>query len=512
VLKAADPDPWRQRLRVVLRTEDPREAQRLADEAVVARQPPWTLLLLSKVLRTAGPRQGLALMRRAQAQYPGDFWVNFHLAWLLEQDPDKTDDPVRFYSVAVALRPGSALVRYNLAMALAKRGEVDKGITLLRQVASVKPDVAVFHFGLGWCLQTKGDREGAIQAYRRALQLDPDSVGVCKNLGQLLGEKADQAGVNEVIAKLRRIVQRKPNEPDAFLALGDLLRKKQDRDGALAAYRRAKDTLPRDNFDAHFKFADHLKDEGVFDEALAAFQYCAELAAKTKRPDQRERAARAIQEIGESRLLTAGRAHARRREWEKAARCYAPLPRRDRPPGDEICFERAAVLLLSGDDEGYRRACARMIARCGKKGFRAFLAARACTLAPGSREMTARAGQLAEKELTANPRAFWLLTEQAALHYRAGRFDRALPLLEQSLKLDPRPGSAVLNRLWLALTCQRLGQKPQGRSWLEEATKFLDQYREGLRADAEQRLGLHLHNWLEAHVLRREAEALLSWR
>jgi hypothetical protein len=31
-------------------------------------------------------------------------------------------------------------------------------------------------------------------------------------------------------------------------------------------------------------------------------------------------------------------------------------------------------------------------------------------------------------------------------------------------------------------------------------------------ARADEELGLHLHNWLEAHVLRREAEALLSPR
>jgi hypothetical protein len=29
-------------------------------------------------------------------------------------------------------------------------------------------------------------------------------------------------------------------------------------------------------------------------------------------------------------------------------------------------------------------------------------------------------------------------------------------------------------------------------------------------ARAEEELGLHYHNWLEAHVLRREAEALLG--
>ena len=29
-------------------------------------------------------------------------------------------------------------------------------------------------------------------------------------------------------------------------------------------------------------------------------------------------------------------------------------------------------------------------------------------------------------------------------------------------------------------------------------------------ARAEEEIGLHLHNWLEAHVLRREAEAIIS--
>ncbi|HEV3162937.1 MAG TPA: hypothetical protein VGZ22_02770 [Isosphaeraceae bacterium] len=34
--------------------------------------------------------------------------------------------------------------------------------------------------------------------------------------------------------------------------------------------------------------------------------------------------------------------------------------------------------------------------------------------------------------------------------------------------------------------------------------------RRGMLARAEAEVGLHLHNWLEAHVLRREAEALIQ--
>jgi serine/threonine-protein kinase len=514
VLSAADPDPWRQRLRAEQAKNDQRELQRLADEVDVSKQPPWTLMLLGMRLRTGGsPRQGLALMRRAQGQYPGDFWVNFELGYQLDHDPDKSDDPVRFYRVAVALRPDDPVVRMLLCNALTTRGEVDKAITVLRDTIALHPDLAIFHFNLGLCLAATGERDVAIKAYRRTIELDPDHVGACTQLGLALDARGDRAGLNEAIDRVQQVVKRKPNDPGVYSDLGDLLLRKNDLEGARSAFRRAKDALGPDDFDAHFNLGGHLKDQRLFDEARAAFRYCEELATKMKRADLRERAARAARETELLPLLALGRAHASRREWGQAARCYTQLLSRDQVPNDEVCFENAAVLLLSGDHEGYRGACARMIERCGKdKAFRAYLAARACTLTPDSPEQAVRAGQLAETELKASPTAFWLLTQQAALHYRAGRFDRALPLLEQSLKADNRPGSAVLNWLWLALTCQRLGQDAQARSWLEKATRCLDQFRNGLPDRAEQELGFHRHNWMEAHALRREAEACVGKR
>jgi hypothetical protein len=86
-----------------------------------------------------------------------------------------------------------------------------------------------------------------------------------------------------------------------------------------------------------------------------------------------------------------------------------------------------------------------------------------------------------------------------------------LPLLEQSLHADHKSGRAVLNWLWLALVNQRLGKLEEAHRWLAQATAWLDRYGE-MPSRAEEELGLHLHNWLEAHVLRSEAEALLGIR
>ena len=66
----------------------------------------------------------------------------------------------------------------------------------------------------------------------------------------------------------------------------------------------------------------------------------------------------------------------------------------------------------------------------------------------------------------ATPKQFWSLTEQGALAYRAGRFQEAVSLFEQSLKADSPPGRAVVNWAWLALASQRLGKAEEARRWL----------------------------------------------
>ncbi len=67
----------------------------------------------------------------------------------------------------------------------------------------------------------------------------------------------------------------------------------------------------------------------------------------------------------------------------------------------------------------------------------------------------------------------------------------------------------MVNWLWLALAHQRLGKSEEARRSLDKALEWLDQYRDGMPGGAEQEMGLHLHNWLEAHIVRTEAEATI---
>jgi tetratricopeptide (TPR) repeat protein len=201
------------------------------------------------------------------------------------------------------------------------------------------------------------------------------------------------------------------------------------------------------------------------------------------------------------------RAHIGRQEWKQAAECYGAGFVLEPTDNGELWFEYAACQLLAGDQAAHRQSCAHMLARYqATPNMRVFLVARACTLASGSTADPAALRRLSAPLLRSTD--FAALTELGALQVRTESFPAAVTLLERSLLADGRPGRAVLNWLWLALVYQKMGNPDEARRWLYKAKGWLDQ-QEGRMPRESSEMGSHLHNWLEAHVLRREAETLL---
>jgi serine/threonine-protein kinase len=360
------------------------------------------------------------------------------------------------------------------------------------------------NYELGWVFRQSGRSDEALGFFRVALALRPQSSLAQNALGVTLHANS------WLYAAARAAVRASAGQvsPETGLTEQERVGLRRQALDWLRACLELKTKLLEDGKAVSWGW---MLTDWQTDPALASVR---DPAALTKLPDaEREQWQRLWVDV--AALIAAdpverGLAHAKRREWTKAADCYARVLKRTATDNGHIWFEYAALLLLSGDRPGYVNACAHMVQRYGKgPNLRAYHVARACTLAPDAVAEVSLPGRLAETELTDNARQFWSLTEQGALNYRAGRFPQAVALFEQSLRADPTPGKAVLNWLWLALANQRLGKSEEARRSLNRAKAWLDQYGNGMPPRAEEELGLHLHNWLEAHVLRREAEALI---
>jgi eukaryotic-like serine/threonine-protein kinase len=464
-------------------------------------------------------------------------WAAHNNLALALQAKGRLDEAIGQYEEAIRLEPKRAEVHSNLGAALHAKGRLDEAIDHCRQAVQLDPNLAVAHYNLGHCLFTKGRLDEAIGHFQESIRIEPSQSATAHcTLGQALHAKGRLV---EALSHFQQSVQLDPGGVIAHAhlymcrydtACADLRasvgqRSQEARSGEperVIRHGRALDWL-RANLELRTRL---LKDSGAVDLqslrgwSLSAWQTEPALAsvrdqaALTKLPNaeraQWERLWGDVAALLAADPIQQGLAHAARREWDRAADCFTRALKLASTDAGHFWFEYAAMLLLSGDQLGYANACAHMVKRYGKApNLRAYHVARACTLAPDAVADASLPGRLAETELKAATGQFWSLTEQGALHYRAGRFEQALALFEQSLRADSKPGRAVVNWLWLALAQQRLGKSEEARRSLDKATAWLDQFRDGMPGGAELEVGLHLHNWLEAHVLRREAEAMI---
>jgi serine/threonine-protein kinase len=272
VLAAAEPqDAWGRRVRAARAEKDGarrRSAlEQLAASTDVAKVPPGALTLLAGRLDPA-PRA--ELLRRAQAQYPADFWVNHNLGIALGKvTPPARDEAVRFLTTAVALRPESPGCRLNLGVALAEKGQMDEAIACWRKAIELDPKYAQAHFNLGHTLNVRGQVDEAIACLRKAVKLDPTFARGHVNLGVILCEvKRDYDGA---IACWRKAVELDPKNAAAHVGLGNALRGKGQVDKAIACFRRAIALDPKYAL-AHNNLGGALHIKGQVDEAIACWR------------------------------------------------------------------------------------------------------------------------------------------------------------------------------------------------------------------------------------------------
>lgn len=173
VVRQADPDPWRDRVRDPETWDNPKALRDLADRAPVAEESPQLLAVLGARLR-ARNLDGVAFLERVASAYPADFWVNIEMGNALSHQSNSVE-AIGYYRAALALRPQTVSLHYALGGLYLGLHRWGGAIAEYEQAVRLDPDNAWCHIRLGFTLVwVDGRDDEAIAQFREAIRLDPD--------------------------------------------------------------------------------------------------------------------------------------------------------------------------------------------------------------------------------------------------------------------------------------------------------------------------------------------------
>ena len=203
--KKIDPHPkLRDKLRDPSYWDDPDQLAQLATVVEVVDLSPRLAALLGELLRFSG-KDYEPLLRKFQAAYPGDFWLNFNLARAYRMT--QTAEALRFYQAALAVEPDSFALLGSIGL--------------------------IFALAEDW--------ENARDYLEQALAINPDYIPTLRNISRVYLQLDEPL---KAIESLNRVVDTLPEDGIAYWMLGDTYDSVGDWQSAIAAFEQTIKVMP----------------------------------------------------------------------------------------------------------------------------------------------------------------------------------------------------------------------------------------------------------------------------
>jgi serine/threonine protein kinase/tetratricopeptide (TPR) repeat protein len=166
--RAAPESVWVIQFRAINVYNDMPKLAKLVQEAPITMlSPPILELIGDLLLKEHDPAKRLRWFRLAQAQHPGDFWLNFSLGnVLLEKEPVEA---AGFFRAAIAIRPGSTAAYHNLGDCLQRQQKLDEAVAAFQKAIDLDPKSAFGHGYLGFVLMNSGRFAEGLESFKTAI-------------------------------------------------------------------------------------------------------------------------------------------------------------------------------------------------------------------------------------------------------------------------------------------------------------------------------------------------------
>jgi serine/threonine-protein kinase len=267
--RAADRDPWRDRLRDPAVRANREALTRLAEEADVGQESPTVLASLGVLLSYNGA-DPTALFARALLNHPRDFWLNLHAAMHAVKDHGLS---AGLAQAALAVRPQSALAYMTLAWSLLHREDWAAALLAANWTIRSNPNYTLGYIQLGLALRGKKDLPGAVAAFKKAADIDPDYAYAWWQLGQVFLLQGDWAAVADAYRKgtgRACTAAAFRNSGGRPWSVKDELRKLKDQPETIAVFQRASELDPGD-FLSRYILGQIFEQQGRYAEAEQAY-------------------------------------------------------------------------------------------------------------------------------------------------------------------------------------------------------------------------------------------------
>ncbi len=498
VARALDHDPVRDRLRAMwgqpITPELQAELQRLAESIDVKAQRPATLHILAQTLNRAH-LSAMRILQSGQQAHPADYWLNIELGQAMGYYDAGS---LRYFSVAVALRPDSAWAHFALGGALKVQQKLEEAIAERRKASELEPKWSYARLELGMHLFEQGEMDAAMVEFRKCIELHPKSPWACfahSYLGDILRDKGN---LDEAIAEYREAIELKPNYFLFHDRLGYALFANGRRVEAIAEYRKAVDLAPKYAL-AHYHLGNALRQQGYFDDAIVELRKSIELDPKSavvhydlgialKASGDLDGAEAAYREtvrldgnhhgaaIDALVALLLSRGNAK----EAIATCQAFLALEPEDAGAHYLLGDA--LQSDGKEheanDQYHEAF-RLAEENPDVGNHLAMALNkaAWTLAidpDAQKRDLSRALKLAEQALELAPKNGEYWNSLGVAQYRDGQCQSAIDALQQSIQL--RSGGDPTDWFFLAMAYWQLGQKDEARQWYDRGVRWMKEH------------------------------------
>jgi tetratricopeptide (TPR) repeat protein len=384
-------------------------------------------------------------------------------------------------------------LKAGLGIAYAENGDMERGLTTLKDLAASRPDSAEAHLRLGLLFARRGeppDQQAAVTEFGHALQLDRSMDAARIALGRAL---VSSGNYPDAIPVLLEYTRRQPKDAQGFYNLAQAYAGIRRSGLAIGAFRKAADLDPT-NAAIRSSLGAGLAGRGEMAEAIRQFEAAERINSSD--PETHAQLALLFEKIGD-------REHARAEHRKLAALKSS----RDRENAAATLNQRANQSLSAGNAEAavesYRQAL-ELTPRVAKLHYNLSLAFDRLgnfsferkeletaleldhNLAPAENQLgllglrearPAEAEQHFKKALALDPRFAEAQSSLGVLYSQQGKTEQAVSLFQQAIQNDPKYTKAYVNLgLLLAQRGDFSEAEPQFRTAIQIDPAYADAY------------------------------------